>query len=332
MSHSKRMNNEILSRVLAVQVFVFVCLPGFSAGIGETSPQQRISKSVPARESVEITLVSADCLLESGGPGEIQIEVLHDYGEGRYEAEIGEWDGKLLLRERFLGSSHRGSATWHVTVPEKTRVFFSSASGTLESQGDLRQIEARSASGRILVRKLEGEIDLSTASGDVGIRDIRGRVSMSTASGSVEARDTRGRISVRTVSGDIELRDVQAEVEAFTASGKIDVEELKIERESTFSAASGDIEVVLAARPERDLSLSSAAGRVLLDYNDNPVEGIFEFSALEKTGCIVSPFAFDSEETFLHSGQRYVRRIFTRGNGNPVITLATASGRAELKE
>jgi DUF4097 and DUF4098 domain-containing protein YvlB len=204
----------------------------------------------------------------------------------RYDVQIRELGEELRLRERFPGGSPRGSATWHIVVPETTRVLFSSASGEFKSQGDYEGLDARSASGRI---------------------------------------------SVRTASGDIDLKDVVVEVEASTASGEIDVSELQLAEESNFSSASGDIEVAVGTTPAYNLTLTSASGTVLLDFNENPVMGTFEFSALQAGGRIESPFAFHSEETFIHAGQTYDQKIFTRGATFPRITLATASGQAELK-
>ena len=100
---------------------------------------------------------------------------------------------------------------------------------------------------------------------------------------------------------------------------------------ATGITGSGDIEVRLAASPAYDLTLTSALDNLVLDFNTNPVEGTFEFTALERGGRIISPFGFDRGETFSHDGQTYVRNTFSRGTDVPSITLATASGKVELK-
>lgn len=325
------MNNLLRGIGIMIVTIVAAVAPLYPMGRGEAEEMKELNRHLPAKPALYIELVSADCVVETGPAGEIAVRVVHSYPEGRYEAEIRESVEELRLRERFPGKSSRGSATWRITVPERTRVFFSSASGDFESRGNYEELDARSASGGISVRDLMGRIEINTASGEIRLQDIAGDVSISTASGEVEGSDISGRIRVRTASGDIGLKDVVVEIEASTASGKIAVSELRLAEEGNFNSASGYIEVGLGKTPAFDLTLTSASGKAMLDFNENALAGTFEFSALQRVGHIESPFAFHSEETFIHAGQTYDRKIFTRGSAVPRIVLATASGRVELK-
>ncbi|UCD64254.1 MAG: hypothetical protein JSW34_02115, partial [Candidatus Zixiibacteriota bacterium] len=84
--------------------------------------------------------------------------------------------------------------------------------------------------------------------------------------------------------------------------------------------------------PEHDLKVSTASGRAILDYNGNTLTGRFELIAKERSGDIDAPFDFDNVETFRKWGDKYVSKTFTRGSDTPEILVATASGRATLRD
>jgi DUF4097 and DUF4098 domain-containing protein YvlB len=318
-------------RVPAFIIIAAVIAPSSLCAAGGSEDQREVARELPVRAKLVIELTSADCLIEASGEERILLRVLHSYGEDRYQVEVQERGDELRLRERFLGRSARGSATWFVTVPADTELSFSSASGDFESRGDYGGLEAGSASGRISIEDLDGRIDINTASGAVRLRGVSGDLSVTTASGAVEIADFGGRLRLRTAAGDVELNDPAAEIEATTAAGSIDVSELRLTGECSFSSAAGDVDVEMAAAPTFDLSLTSAAGTVELDLNGNDIVGTFVFSALQQAGRIESPVDFDEQEIFVHAGQTYLRKTFSRGSDLPRITLATAAGSARLK-
>jgi hypothetical protein len=298
---------------------------------GDQADQREVLRELPAKPELVVELISADCLVETGAEDMIRLRVVHSYPEDRYQVEVRERGGEIRLRERFLRGSARGSAAWHLTVPASTQLLFSTASGDFDSEGDYAGLEAGSASGRISVRNLDGRIDLNTASGAVRLRGLAGELSVTTASGDVEVAGFDGRFRLRTAAGDVELADLAAEIEAATAAGSIEVVELRPTGECSFSSAAGDVKVELAVTPTFDLSLTSASGAVELDMNGNDIAGTFVFTALQHAGRIESPLDFDEQEIFVHAGQTYLRKSFSRGSSLPVINLATASGSARLK-
>jgi len=302
-----------------------------AGGAGDPANQRKVFRELAAKPELVIELTSADCVVETGGGDRIRVQVVHSYAEDRYQVEVRERSGELLLRERFLRGSAPGSATWYLTVPDTTEVFFSTASGDFDSTGDLTGLEARSATGRISVRDLAGRIDINTASAVVRLREVAGELSVTTASGDVEVDGFDGRLRLRTAAGDVELRDLAAEIEARTGAGRIQVSELRPTGECSFDSAAGDVEVGLAETPAFDLTLSSASGLAELDLKGNDAAGTFVFSALQNAGRIESPFSFDRQETFVHAGQTYLRMTFRRGPALPRINLATGSGSARLK-
>jgi len=156
-------------------------------------------------------------------------------------------------------------------------------------------------------------------------------ISFYTASGNFVLDSIDGEISVATASGNVILNNPAGEFEINTASGDIDAHTILFTGKSSFNSASGNIYVQLIQSSEEDINLSSASGNVVLDYSGNEIIGFFEFIALVNNGEIISPFQFDSEETFQEHGNTYYRKSFTRIGNSPRIYLRTASGTAELK-
>ena len=115
-------------------------------------------------------------------------------------------------------------------------------------------------------------------------------------------------------------------------SGRIDVSDAVIDGASSFSAGSGNVTVVLAESPAADLTISTGSGKAVLRYRGYPIEGYFEFTALQSRGKIVSPFGFDDESTFTQDGRTYMRKSFTLEKSDPKVTIRTGSGTAELKK
>jgi DUF4097 and DUF4098 domain-containing protein YvlB len=316
-----------LAKIMVVYLALFL-------GMGNSYAQEEeeMHKTFKAKRSVRIQTVSGDCVVKRGSSDKIQVDLVYSVEPKKsFEPEFQERGDVLRLKERWYGSSS-GEVIWTLTVPPKTEIDFSTASGDLSIDGMTSSFEANTASGEITVKNSEGQFDFSTASGDIILEDSQGEFDLSTASGEIEAYNIGGLIDLSTASGDIDVTDSKGTYDLSCASGNIDASDILVEEESFFSTASGKVYVKPAESPEYDLELSSASGNVTLDYNGNPIKGYFEFTARKRRGRIVSPVAFDKEEEFERHDRTYVRKSFTKGSGEPRIYIETASGRAILKK
>ncbi|UCC43947.1 MAG: DUF4097 family beta strand repeat protein [Candidatus Zixiibacteriota bacterium] len=276
--------------------------------------KKEIVKTFEPKEVVRLEAVSGDLEVIMGTAEEIEVRLIYDYEpSGSFRPEFRERGRTLRLSEDMRGSN-RGSSLWSLTVPEGTEIKFNTASGDVTAEEYKGYINGSTASGDIVLINCEGEFDISTASGDVEVEDSNGDFDLSTASGDVIADGCEGSFRLSTASGDVEIDGIT------------------ILQHSSFSSASGDVDVRLGAGPKDDVSVSTASGDVVLDYNGHPIEGYFEFVAKYRDGHIISPIDFDDEERFRRWGQRYVAKSFTRGSDSPQISIETASGRAELRE
>lgn len=311
---------------------VFSLIAGLVAGNLFGQDQKEIHKTFKTKRRIRIRTVSGDCFVKKGPSTEIIVDLVYKvYPEDAFEPEIDERQTTLEIRERWYNSSS-GRVTWTLTVPEETEIDFSTASGELTIEGLNSIFDANTASGDVEVLDCVGEFDFSTASGDILIENSKGEFDLSTASGEVEADNIAGEIGASTASGEINITSSTGVFDLSCASGDIDASGLLIEGHCSFSTASGRVYVTLSETPEYNLELSSASGRVTLDYDGNPVRGFFEFTAREDGGDIRSPFGFDDEETYYRHDYRYMRKSFTKGSASPRIMLSTATGSVTLKK
>ncbi|MDD4050499.1 MAG: DUF4097 family beta strand repeat-containing protein [candidate division Zixibacteria bacterium] len=256
---------------------------------------RKITETFDKKSRIKISTVSGDCIVKKGTTDKIEVEVENSYTpQDNFEAELYE-SGKTLHLAELIHGNTRGGAIWTITAPDGIKIEFSTASG------------------RLVIRGLQGEFEASTASGEIEIIDCGGEFHFSTASGDISARNCTGAFDLSTASGEIMASSVT------------------LDEPGSFSTASGTAEVHPAKTPEFNLSVSSASGSAIVDYDGNPVKGTFEFTAKKRNGEIDAPFAFDHEEEFRRYGDRYVRKTFTKETDGPLIEISTASGEAILK-
>lgn len=295
----------------AVILLGMLLLPasGVLAGLKQTE-----SRTFEGIELVRINTVSGDCVILKGNSDKVEVEVVWSYRpRDSFEPKFRE-RGKVLKLSEDMYGSNSGYSTWTVTVPDGIEVRFNSASGGMDVVG------------------LSGEFSAETASGDIKIENSQGEFDFSSASGDVELFGCEGDFQIGTASGDIEFSQCRGEFEVSTASGTVDADGVTLQDISSFSTASGRVMVTLAETAEHDLHVSTASGRVTLDYGGNPIKGYFEFTARDRKGRIVSPFDFEDEERYRRWGDRYVRKWFTKDVDSPQIFIETASGKAVLRE
>ena len=298
-----------------------------------------ISESFKGVKQLKIDLVSSDVIIEVVRGSSVTVELTYDYDEDCYRTRMETRGDRLYLEEDFDGYGCYGRASWHIKIPKKMDVEYSSASGDVEASGIEGELDFDTASGDITLSHVNGEITIDNASGRIEIRDAIGDMDIDNASGRIRLQNIQGNIEVDNASGRVVIQKATGQFDISNASGDVDASGIAINEESSFTTASGDVEVQLAKKLAHDLTLSSASGDAVLDYNGNPVAGEFIFRARQDRGRIVSPYPFDSEEEFdrgrgdrRHGSRIYLEKKFKLGKSGPRITLSTASGTVKLKK
>lgn len=279
----------------------------------QAGDKKEVNKTFKPKEMVEIKTVSGDCVIKKGSSREINVHVVYTYPDDEFKVVFEEEGNTLVMKEDFIKKtgkwSHHGKSHWTVTLPEKTKVKFKTASGDLDVNGLMNGLSAKVASGDITAKDIFGNIRIKSASGDVKINDSSGDMTVEVASGDITLSDVKGTFNIKAASSDIEARGIQ------------------FNEESSFKTVSGELLVKLSKSSPVDLSLTTVSGDVTLDYNGNPVKGYFQFKG--KKGNISSDIPFDDYEKDGYSP--FVTRYFNKGD-SPRITLKAVSGDLVFKK
>ncbi|MBN2416544.1 DUF4097 family beta strand repeat protein [bacterium] len=304
-----------------------------AAGVVWSGTPEKLKKEFTGKDKVKIEAVSGDVVVTTRSGSTVTVEVVYDVTpKEAFTPVIREQGSTLRLKEEWRGQRSNGSVTWNLLVPPETEIEFEAASGDIAVTGLRASFDAKTASGDVELTDIQGDVEISVASGDITLDHIKGDIDVSTASGEVEGDNLDGMVNVSCASGDIDIRDARGVFSVSCASGDVDVRNVTLAAASEFSAASGDVSVVLAETARFDVTVSTASGDAMLDYNGNEVKGFFEMKAKKRSGHIISPFAFDNEEEYEKGGDTYLKKSFSRSGDSPVVHIRTASGKAELRQ
>lgn len=177
------------------------------------------------------------------------------------------------------------------------------------------------------------------------VDSFEGAISIKTAAGSMTFKKSKGIFEISAASAEIEFDHCEGTFEVSTGGfADIDASMIVIDGESKFSTNGGDVNVLLAQTAKHNLVIATGTGDGILDYNSNPVVGMFKFSAEKGEGSITSPFPIQREESFKDDlkmirnqqdvGKKvdYLLREQVIGNSTPEISIRTIRGRAILRK
>jgi len=273
----------------------------------QAGDKKEVNKTFKPKEMVDIKTVSGDCVIKKGSSSEINVQVVYTYPDDEFQVVFEEAGNTLVMKEEFLKKEHNcsneGKSHWTVTLPEKTKVEFKSASGDLDVNGLMNGLSVKVASGDVIAKDISGNIQVKSASGDINIDNSSGEITAAAASGDIKLNNVKGTFDIKAASSDIQANGIQ------------------FDKESSFKTVSGELLVKLSKSSTVDLSLTTVSGDATLDYNGNPVTGYFEFNGQKDN--ISSDIPLEDKEKDSHSP--FVTRYFNKGD-SPRITLKAVSG------
>lgn len=168
-----------------------------------------------------------------------------------------------------------------VAVPRVLSADLSSASGNVvvsRLDGDLK---VSSASGNVNVREIGGAAAVSLASGSIDVAEIGGGVALKSASGNISAREIGGDAEIRSASGNTSLRGIRGSLVLNSHSGNTTVEGVGAVRYKGLSgsarfsdvrgdidatAASGDLVFRVAPTEAGDYRITASSGNISLSF------------------------------------------------------------------
>jgi hypothetical protein len=214
----------------------------------------------PNPVELEVKIPSGDVVVETIDGTESRVVVEGD--PTLVEETVVEFNGNRLLVEFrgkknlfglgitiSIGDFNIGGAKLrvHAQVPHESVAHMTTASADMHLNGRFRDVEAKSASGDLIVHgTVAGNATLKTVSGDAMIDDVGER------------------LLVTSVSGDLIVQRVGSSVEAKSVSGDLLVHSIR-QGEALFTSVSGDIRIGIEPGSSVDVDANSVSGDLSSD-------------------------------------------------------------------
>lgn len=144
-----------------------------------------------------------------------------------------------------------------LTVPQECNLDLFTNDGGI-TVGSLRgKMKARTETGTIFFRNIDGSVDAWARSGDVVVSRCTGSVDLRSGLGNVRIGMVGGHARLETVSGNIELQTARGAVEALASEGDIDAGFAVISAQSKIHTKVGNINATV--NPSESFSIEAKA-------------------------------------------------------------------------
>jgi hypothetical protein len=158
-------------------------------------------------------------------------------------------DGHLITiehRDRFrLGPiqiSWGEDLEVRVNCPPGSNLEFAGGSADLRVDGDLNDVDVKTASGDVRLGDVARRFSLKTASGYIDVGTVASGGNVVTVSGDLNIRGLEGDLKARSVSGNVWMGVVDGPLQLSTTSGDVVVDSLQ-GGELTMQTVSGDVRI-----------------------------------------------------------------------------------------
>ena len=299
----------------------------------KTSAQKEQTKTFKGIKTVRMNTSSGSCKIQKS-PDATVTALVRSTHEENVEYSMDQEGDRLVIRETFHANSTYGTAAWTLTVPDGLDIKFHTGSGSLDISDLKLDLDATTGSGDLLFKKLKGRIKATTGSGDLELDNFNGEIDVNIGSGSAVVQNSQGDVKLNCGSGTIRAIDSKAAFNLNTGSGRVLGRNIDLDGASSFNSGSGDTNVILAATPKHDISVSSGSGDAELNFNGHEIAGEVVMKASKNHGNIEAPFEFDKVEEVSEKGNNQVsiKKTAMKGNSSNHVKVSTGSGDAILKK
>jgi Putative adhesin len=210
----------------------------------------------PGPTALEIEVIAGRVEVDAANTGTTDVEItpLRPNEASKYAAE----------NARVEMQSHRDRHVIRIAVPKRgIRLFATEAqllvrvqapsgaaieatlgSADIVTNGEFGDVKLRTASGDVNL-DLVDNVDIKSASGDVRLRRVTGDAKVQSASGDVEIGRVEGPAKVQSASGDVSIAEAHSNLKVQTASGDQRIDTV-VSGQVSLQSASGDMRVSVA--------------------------------------------------------------------------------------
>ena len=212
------------------------------------------------------------------------------------------------------------SISYTLVVPQTTKLYASTGSGSQTIEGLRGVVEARTGSGGITATNLGGSLRAETGSGSIAMSTVYGAVHARTGSGTIRGTGLSASVIASTGSGGIEVEQTGAgDVELRTGSGGIRVRGVK----GALNASTGSGSINVDGTPTGSWRVSTSSGSITVRL---PADAAFDLTAHTSSGSITTSHPVTVMGTL---GRRDMRGK-VRGGG-VLVDLSTSSGSIRIE-
>ncbi|GAA2001368.1 DUF4097 family beta strand repeat protein [Nakamurella flavida] len=176
---------------------------------------------------------------------------------------------RLVVDTDPARTSWRSAFSVVVTAPAGSDVRVQSQAADLTVHGPAHHVDARTASGTVVLQEANGSLAASTASGAVTVGSTGEQIDIRTASGDITVGSVQHDATVATTSGAVRLTTVQAPTSVRSVSGRVTVADL-IGGGVEITSVSGDVVVGVHPGTAAALTLHTASGTAGSDLEITP--------------------------------------------------------------
>lgn len=151
-----------------------------------------------------------------------------------------------------------GSGGVVVRVPTGTELVIGSSSGAVELEGACGPVSVTTRSGRVVVDGAT-ELDARTISGRIEVRRVIGQCRCKTGNGAVQVGRAEGEVHVATVSGRVEIDDATGPLRVSTVSGRVEAS-VREHCDVRVDSVSGSVCIAVPADARPSVSMRSVSG------------------------------------------------------------------------
>jgi DUF4097 and DUF4098 domain-containing protein YvlB len=272
---------------------------------------------------------------------ETGVEIDHADGELVFSTKYPkEFESRKNIFSYILQRGPKIDMKLYLTIPAEFDLRVGSASGDIVVAKLDGIVRLSAASGSIETNELGNNLSAGTASGDIDVDAVAGSVELNSASGDIFAREVAGDASVETASGDVELIEIGGDLTSKTASGDITVKGVGavtyngvsgsarfvgVRGSISASASSGDLSFHLVPEAEADYRAGTSSGDILLHFL-SILPGGYVLKAGTTSGDISASLPIRLQKV----GRNHIAGIVREGKSK--VILETASGDISISE
>jgi Putative adhesin len=198
--------------------------------------QDELHKTYPLNPTgtISLTNVSGSIRIIGWSENRVQVDAVKRGNKDDFslvEIQVSDSPQRLEITTNYARANWRMnrnvSVEYELKVPRGAILnSIATTSGDITITNAGSRVTARSTSGTLSVRGLDGDTNLHSTSGDITAEHINGVLTANSTSGNITATDLRDDVSITATSGEIRIEKAGGRVNARATSGLISVRDI----------------------------------------------------------------------------------------------------------